>query len=171
MINYFNLISVLLLALLGTDIALANQSVVPISIRGTVVAPSPCSINNNIPIEVNFGDIYIELIDGINYKKKEVPFVLSCIDDLDAKSVIVNFGGTSSTIDNRYYSTSKPDLAIKMVLSSRGSERLLLPNGYYPLNLFYPNTPTIYATPVKNSNKNPFPGSFVSTATVYVDYL
>ncbi|VTR20674.1 putative minor fimbrial subunit StfE [Serratia fonticola] len=48
-----------------------------VTVKVTVVAPLPCMINDDRPIEVEFGDVMTTRVDGDNYKMP-VNYTLSC---------------------------------------------------------------------------------------------
>ncbi|MEL5596585.1 fimbrial protein [Serratia ureilytica] len=133
-----------------------------VTVSGTVNA-SPCIINNNANITVDFGnDILISRIDGSNFEQN-IPYTLDC-SAATSNMLKLQLQGTPATFDAALLSTSKADLGIK--LKSNG--RQLDVNSWD--NFTDPARPVLSAVLVKNSSGALTGGAFTATSTLLVDY-
>lgn len=149
-----------LFSVLLTSIA-ANA--MPVNIRGTIILPPPCTINNNQTIRVDFGDeVMTTRIDGINYKQTIV-YSLNC-DIQKSNNLKMSIQGGTAGFGTGYLSTNKSDLGIALYY---GTQRLNI-NTWF--NYTYPNQPVLYAVPVKRSGATLTGGEFTASATLLIDY-
>lgn len=119
-------------------------SAMPVNIRGTVILPPPCTINNNQTIWVDFGDeVMTTRIDGVNYKQT-IAYSLSC-DIQKSNDLKMRIQGGTAGFGTGLLSTNKGDLGIALYY---GTQRLNI-NTWF--NYTYPNQPVLYAVPVKRS--------------------
>lgn len=136
-----------------------------LSLRLTILAAPSCTINNNTIVAVNFGDILSTLIDGVNYKKEEVPYNLSCSNLTGAATM--SLSGTAATFPGgagALYSGIN-DLGIAFYADSTkwnlGSS----------MNFNYNSRPRIYAVPIKANGVTLTTGGDLSTgATLVINY-
>jgi type 1 fimbria pilin len=151
-----------LLAFINTD-AMANIQVTQITVKVNVMATPPCVINNNAPIEVDFGSaLDTSKVDGSNYTKP-INYSLDCsgssLDNLKIRIV----GGSASS-DNGLLSTDKDNLAIGI---NNGSASWPI-NTW--LNFTSGNQPSLSAVPIKERPGRLFGGPFSASATMTVGY-
>lgn len=134
-----------------------------INIKVMVTAPPPCVINDNKPIEIDFGDtINITQVDGKNYRKK-LNYSLHCSNDTPSLlKMMIN--GSSSSFDASLLKTTNSNLGI--VFFNNGQKLSI--NHF--INFKYNNNPEIEAAPLKNTEIEPSVGYFSSSATITVDY-
>jgi type 1 fimbria pilin len=138
-------------------------SALPVNIRGTIILPPPCTINNNQTIRVDFGDeVMTTRIDGVNYKQTIV-YSLSCEIQKSNDLKMSILGGTAG-FGTGLLSTNKNDLGIALYY---GTQRLNI-NTWF--NYTYPNQPVLYAVPVKRSGATLTGGEFTASATLLIDY-
>lgn len=143
------------------------SNVAQVTVKVTIVAPPPCTINNNQPIEVNFGDVMTTRIDGLNYRKP-VDYSLDCPQDQLLKNALklqiqgtgINLGGATSVLEV----PGVPDFGIQL----QHETSALNVNEW--LNFDYPNVPNLYAVPVMKSGASLNAGAFSASSTMKVEY-
>lgn len=135
---------------------------VNITVKVSVVAPPACTINENKPIEVEFGDVMTTRVDGNNYRRP-VDFSLSCTT-ASSYALKLQVQGNGASFDSEVLRTDREGLGIKLL---QGSNKLAI-NSW--LNFSRPNTPKLWAVPVKQNNATLKTGQFSAGATMKVDY-
>lgn len=133
-----------------------------ITVKVTVLAPPPCTINNDRPIEVIFGDVMTTSVDGNNYRMP-VNYTLLCTGG-SHNAMKLQIQGNGAPFNNTLLQTDKTGLAIE--LQQEGSK--LAVNNW--VNFTYPNKPVLWAVPVKQSGVTLTGGEFSASATMKVDY-
>ncbi|HHR6038868.1 TPA: fimbrial protein [Providencia alcalifaciens] len=137
-------------------------STATVTVRVTVLAPPPCVINDDRPIDVEFGDVMTTRVDGNNYKIP-VNYTLSCTGST-SNAMKLQVKGTGATFDATVLQTNKTGLGIE--LQQDGGK--LAVNKW--LNFTYPNKPELWVVPVKQSGAILTGGEFSAGATMAVDY-
>ncbi|WAZ11796.1 fimbrial protein [Serratia marcescens] len=152
-----------LVALLAAAPLMALASnMATVTVKVTVVKPPPCTINDDRPIEVDFGDVMTTRVDGNNYKMP-VNYALSCSDTApNAMKLQVN--GNGASFDGTVLRTNKTGLGIEL----RQGDNKLAVNSW--LNFTYPQKPELWAVPVKQSGTTLTGGEFTAGATMKVAY-
>ncbi|MBH2669683.1 fimbrial protein [Serratia marcescens] len=145
-----------------SSIPLLAHTATTVTVKVTVVAPPPCVINGNRTIEVDFDEVMIAQIDGKNYRMP-VNYSLSCSGQ-SKNAMKLQVQGTGAAFDTTALKTNKTGLGIQL---QQGSSKLAL-NSW--LNFTYPNTPELWAVPVKQSGVTLSVGEFTAGATMKLDY-
>ncbi|HDH0696926.1 TPA: fimbrial protein [Klebsiella aerogenes] len=133
-----------------------------VTVKVTVMAPPPCVINDDRPIEVEFVDVMTTRVDGDNYKMP-VNYTLSCTGGT-SNAMKLQVKGTGAAFDATVLQTNKAELGIEL----RQGDSKLAVNDW--LNFTYPNKPELWAVPVKQSGATLTGGEFSAGATMAVDY-
>ncbi|WP_256814432.1 MULTISPECIES: fimbrial protein [unclassified Serratia (in: enterobacteria)] len=133
-----------------------------VTVKVTVVAPPPCVINDDRPIEVEFGDVMTTRVDGDNYKMP-VNYTLSCTGGT-SNAMKLQVKGNGAAFDATVLQTNKTGLGIEL----RQGDGKLAVNSW--LNFTYPNKPELWAVPVKQAGTTLTGGEFSAGATMAVDY-
>lgn len=150
----------LLCILLMSASSFANM---PVNIRGTVIVPPPCTINNNQTISVDFGDeVMTTRIDGVNYRQA-INYTLNC-DIQKSNNLKMSLQGSTANFNSGLLRTDKNGLGIALY---RGAQPLNI-NTWF--NYTYPSKPELYAVLVKQSGVNLTGGEFTASATLLIDY-
>lgn len=139
-----------------------SEAVTNITVKVTMVAPPPCIINDNRPLEVEFGDVITSKVDGINYRM-QVNYTLSC-DAAASNAMQLEVHGNGASFDNTVLQTNKDGLGIKLM---RGGEDLPV-NTWVPFT--YPNVPDMWVIPVKEAGVALTTGEFSAAASMRVSY-
>ncbi|CAI1968274.1 fimbrial protein [Serratia fonticola] len=133
-----------------------------VTVKVTVVAPPPCVINDDRPIDVEFGDVMTTRVDGDNYKMP-VNYTLSCTGGT-TNAMKLQVKGTGAAFDATVLQTNQTGLGIEL----RQGDSKLAVNDW--LNFTYPNKPELWAVPVKQRGATLTGGEFSAGATMAVDY-
>jgi type 1 fimbria pilin len=140
----------------------ANSATVTVTVKVTVVAPPPCTINDDRPIEVEFGDVLVPQIDGSNYRMP-VNYTLSC-ESGSSNAMILQVAGNGASFDGTVLGTNKTGLGVALL---RGDSKQAI-NSW--MNFTYPNKPELWAVPVKQGGATLTGGEFSAGATMKVAY-
>ncbi|MDW5512097.1 fimbrial protein [Serratia proteamaculans] len=133
-----------------------------VTVKVTVVAPPPCVINDDRPIDVEFGDVMTTRVDGDNYKMP-VNYTLSCTGGT-SNAMKLQVKGIGAAFDATVLQTNKAELGIEL----RQGDSKLAVNDW--LNFTFPNKPELWAVPVKQRGATLTGGEFSAGATMAVDY-
>ncbi|MCW6015348.1 fimbrial protein [Serratia marcescens] len=133
-----------------------------VTVKVTVVAPPPCVINDDRPVEVEFGDVMTTRVDGDNYKMP-VNYTLSCTGGT-SNAMKLQVKGNGAAFDATVLQTNKTGLGIEL----RQGDGKLAVNSW--LNFTYPKKPELWAVPVKQAGTTLTGGEFSAGATMAVDY-
>lgn len=129
-----------------------------------VLKRRPCHINNDRPIEVHFGNVGIEKVDGVRYKQV-LSYSLVC-DAPDPNAVMtLMVKGTPTGFDPAAVSTSANGLGIQIL---QNSQPFVLNQQIRGIN--HPPLPTLEVVPVKDPAVALAEGNFTATATLLAEY-
>lgn len=151
---------------LGSILLLVSSlatAITTVTIKVTVVAPPPCVINGDRPIEVNFDEVVTTRVDGYNYIR-EVPYSVQCTGATSNDMVMQIQGTTANFGSDNVLATNQPNLGIALLNSGNAQ----------PLNsdfsFTYPNLPVLKAVPVGSPGSTLQAGAFSAAATMKVYY-
>lgn len=135
-----------------------------VTVKVTVIEAPPCVINNNQTIEVNFGNVMTNRVDGSNYEQT-LYYTLSCTGN-SSNALKMQIVGTQagSGFTSNVLQTDAAGLGI--ALKSGGSAMPL--NSW--TNFTYPTLPVLTAVPVKGTGASLSGGAFSASATMRVEY-
>jgi type 1 fimbria pilin len=154
-----------MLFLAGVGASTLTQAADNMNFHGTLIAPPPCTINNGIKIDVDFGErIGVNKVDGINYRQT-VDYPIRCEDGAGKWDMTLTLTGTPTGFDDAAVQTQeKADLGIR--LYQNGQPFIL--NQALPVD---PNNlPVLEAVPVKAPGSTLTEGAFEATATLQAVY-
>ncbi|MGQ8776495.1 fimbrial protein [Serratia sp. NA_112.1] len=137
-------------------------STTTVTVKVTVVAAPPCVINDDRPIEVEFGDVMTTQVDGVNYKMP-INYTLSCTG-ATANAMKLQIKGNGAAFDATVLRTNKAGLGIEL----RRNISKLAVNQWLGFNA--PYAPALWAVPVKQRGATLTGGEFSAGATMAVDY-
>ena len=114
----FRLCSLLLLtAFMASSVQaeVNNGDMTTLTIRGILVETPECVVNNQEPIEVDFGeDVVISRINGVDYKKTRIMYSLLCTS-LAKQGLKVTIIGEPAAFNTSLLATSKSALGIQLM--------------------------------------------------------
>lgn len=143
----------------------AAQAADNLKFHGTLIAPPVCTINNNETIEVEFGDVLINKIDGTRYAQ-DVPYEITCDSTVrdSSMTMTLTLSGSATTFNNAAVTTSVSGLGIEL---QQNDKPFTLGSS---VTINEQSIPTLKAVPVKASGAALTEGEFDATATLQVDY-
>ncbi|EPX2177049.1 TPA: fimbrial protein [Serratia marcescens] len=152
-----------LLGVFGFLLGGKGDAATTVTVKVTVLAALPCIINDNKPIDVDFGDeVMTTRIDGVNYSTP-IKYTITCVNP-QKNGMKLQVSGTSASFDSRLLKTDVDGLGIAF----RSNESPLALNNWQSFN--FPLLPRLAAVPVKQGSKVLPTGEFTSSATLRVDY-
>ncbi|EOQ58248.1 MULTISPECIES: fimbrial protein [Escherichia] len=150
------------------NVAFAGESKpVSLTLRILVDGPPPCSVKGS---NVEFGNVYINKINGTNYRTTEALYTLNCgnkasgVDDLR-----MQLKGSTTVINGEtVIATEISGLGIRI---ENGADNSLFKVGEGNWSDFNVNQlPNLKAVPVKQSGVQLTPAEFNASMTMVVDY-
>lgn len=136
--------------------------IVYINIRGNVIAPPPCKINNGNMITVDFGEVMSTRIDGDKYKK-DIIYTAECTK-MPTNAMKLSINGKTASFDNNALETNIGGLGVRILYQGRtlavGQE----------VKFTYPQFPELAAVPVRDMSATLTGGAFEAVATLQLDY-
>lgn len=143
----------------------AVQAADNLKFHGTLISPPNCSINSGNTIEIPFGDVLINKIDGTRYMK-DVPYEITCDSAVrdPSMAMTLTLTGTPVGFNNAALSTNVAGLGIEI----QQDEQPFTLGTTIPVN--EQSKPVLKAVPVKQSGAALKEGDFDATATLQVDY-
>lgn len=139
------------------------QAGVQLTVKVTVLAPLPCVVNGNKPIEVDFGDdVMSTRVNGINYRTA-VNYSVTCVNP-EKSGMRLQIAGIPAAFDSNLLKTNVDNLGIAF-LQDEASVKL---NRWQ--NFTYPALPKLEAVPVKPMGAALPVGEFRAAATFQVEY-
>jgi len=140
--------------------ALAEENM---NFHGTLVALPSCTINNNEPINVEFGDVGVNKVDGVNYTK-DIDYKISCDRTTEDGQLYLSVTGTGSDFNSDYLMTSVSGLGIEI----KAEDALYKLNSQLKVDIASP--PKLTAVPVKEATTSLAAGEFSAAATLQAFY-
>ncbi|SOB49567.1 fimbrial protein [Pseudomonas lundensis] len=134
-----------------------------LAFTGTLVEPPVCTINNGNTLTIDFKDVGVNKVDGINYRQP-VNYTITCAGSTLPWEMILTVKGTATSFESSAVQTSVTDLGVQ-----------LLQNGQ-PFTLNTPmvinpaSPPALEAVPVKRPGTTLNAGGFSAAATLLAEY-
>ena len=88
--------------------------------HGTLIAPPNCTISNDQTIEIEFGNVLINKIDGTNYAK-DVPYTITCDSTVrdDSMAMTLTLSGSATSFNQAAIGTTVTGLGPRCSLALR----------------------------------------------------
>jgi type 1 fimbria pilin len=137
-------------------------AITTVTVKLTVVAPAPCVINGDQPIEVNFDEVVTTQVDGYNYLR-EVPYRVQCTG-ATSNGMVMRIQGTGAGFGTNVLGTNQANLGIALL--NNGQPQPLDSD----IKFTYPSLPELKAVPVKFPGSTLKAGAFSAGATMTVNY-
>lgn len=160
-------IFLLLMASVMPPIAHAEQTgdTALVTFQGTFTLPVPCTFNNDEILDIAFGNVGVNKVNGIDYAQP-IPLTIDCHGAPESALLKLQMNGTAESFDPAAVATSADGLGIQIQANGR------------PLNLNETlattvgelSTLTLTAVPVKDSAKTLMAQNFSAAATLMADY-
>ncbi|WP_095109977.1 fimbrial protein [Pseudomonas sp. Irchel 3E20] len=145
------------------SIGLCSGASANLTFSGTLNAPPPCTIDSGSTIEVDFGDVGIKRVDGVQYRRG-VGYTIQCGTDTLPWLLKLSVNGTATTFDPSAVQSSVPELGIRLFQNN-------VPFSLNtPLNITLSSPPTLEVVPVKRPGSVLTPAPFTAVATLLAEY-
>lgn len=151
----------------------STAQAVKVNFRGNLIEGTPCVINNNRPIEVDFGDdLVVSLVPAKDGKKyiEDIDFEWECDNISSGTDVVFSFEGSRASFDNDLLKINEQkDIALQIYYDSK---TLRVNDDFVYTYRSDSQIPDLKAALVKNSSStaNVQPGEFTASATLTVAY-
>lgn len=132
---------------------------------GTYVISTPCTINNDQIIDIQFGNVGIRNINGVNYMK-DIPFTMDCHGAPDSSPLVLMVSGRAETFDKAAVDTTVNGLGIQIQVNG---QPMTLNTGLRT-TLGALSALKLTAVPVKDPVTALTEQGFSATATLTADY-
>ncbi|WLH26069.1 fimbrial protein [Pseudomonas sp. FP215] len=133
-------------------------------LRGTLIEPPPCTINDGGQVDVNFGNrVGVKKVDGVNYQQV-MNYQITCDPTANTWDMTLEIIGTPADYDTAAVTSDVADLAIQIKQNGVPFEL----NKPIPIRLTTP--PILSAVPVKRAGATLMEGPFEATATLRAVY-
>lgn len=135
------------------------------NLHGIFQISSPCTVSNDQVMDIAFGNVGVNKVDGINYAKT-IPYTVECHGAKDNAPLTLMVSGTAESFDSAAVTTSADGLGIQIQASGQ------------PMKLNEPLSTTLSAVqslelkavPVKDPSKELSAQPFTATATLTASY-
>lgn len=161
-------VMMLLLLMAGgiQDVSADDITANDINFSGTLVDTLPCEINDGQPVEIDFGDVGVNKVDGQNYQQ---PFKLTYVCEGTAVDMVLRYMGVATTFDNSAVQSNIPDFGIRLQHTKNGVVTALDVGSTLPIPS-YVGSSSFIATPVKKADAELQEGHFTAAATLRLEY-
>ncbi|UII74255.1 fimbrial protein [Pseudomonas sp. HN11] len=145
------------------SLGLCNGASANLTFSGTLNEPPPCTIDAGNTIEVDFGDVGVKRVDGVQYRKA-VPYVINCGSSTLPWALKLSVNGTPTAFDGTAVQSSVPALGIRVFQN----------NVPFPLNttmdIVLSSPPRLEVVPIKQPGATLPPAPFAAVATLLAEY-
>ncbi|WBA56718.1 fimbrial protein [Providencia sp. 21OH12SH02B-Prov] len=143
--------------------ATAKNGEADIRIKGNLITPPPCKIDNGKEIEVDFGNVPVKSIQG-KEQKRQVNYQIECGENKNNWAMYLTLNGVKSKFDINGLNTGIDNLAVKFQLAD---QELELGKKY----LINPSSPgVLWAVLIRNGNNELATGNFIANGSLVVEY-
>lgn len=162
--NVMKLYAGMLLLLFSGLVSTSGRASDNLILRGTLVEPPPCTINDGGQVDVNFGNrVGVKKVDGVNYQQV-MNYQITCDPTASTWDMTLEIIGTPADYDAAAVTSDVTDLAIQIKQNGVPFEL----NKPIPIRLTSP--PVLSAVPVKRTGATLREGPFEATATLRAVY-
>ena len=146
-------------------ISVTSQAAENLQFSGTLVAPPICTVNNEETIEIDFGNVAIDRINGSNYTELVGLFIYcDSVRQDNSIAMTLSFGGTPTDFDPAAIETDVEGLGIEI----RQNDKPLNIGDVLVVNELA--IPMLEAVPVKKNGASLPIGDFEAWGTIKVEY-
>ncbi|RJF53865.1 fimbrial protein [Serratia inhibens] len=135
--------------------------------HGTLIENPPCTINGGEPVEIDFGEVGVNKVDGQNYAQ-----TFTIIYDCEGTSTdkVLRYLGAATAFDTAAVQSNIADFGIQLRSQSNdGALTGFVVGTTLPIPS-YLGSSTFVATPVKKAGAELSEGAFTSAATLQLEY-
>lgn len=143
------------------------QAAENMSFRGTLLEYPPCEINDGQPVEIDFGEVGINKIDGKNYSRT---FTLTYDCQGASTDKILRYLGNVTAFDTAAVQSNIANFGIRLAHRSSDGGVSPLTVGSALLLAADVRSSTFVVTPVKKAGVELLEGAFTAGATLQLNY-
>ncbi len=151
----------LVMTLLGGSVQADNMS-----FRGILLDAPPCTINGGKAVEIDFGQVGVNKVDGENYKQS---FTLTYECEGVSTDKLLRYLGAATAFDTTAVQTNIADFGIRLQHQRDGIVKPFEVGGTLAIPSYLGSTQLI-ATPVKKNGATLQEGAFTAAATLQLEY-
>lgn len=145
------------------SIGLCSGASANLTFSGTLNEPPPCTIDAGNTIEIDFGDVGVKKVDGVQYRRA-VGYTITCGPATLPWELKLSVNGTPTTYDGSAVQTNVPALGLRMYQN----------NVPFPLNtrldITLSSPPVLEVVPVKQPGSTLPAARFAAVATLLAEY-
>lgn len=134
-----------------------------LAFNGTLVEPPPCTINDGNTITIDFKDVGVNKVDGVNYRLP-VNYTIKCAGSTLPWEMVLTVKGVATTFDGAAVQSSVSDLGIRILQNGTAF------NLNTPMVINPSTPPVLEAVPVKLPGSTLKSGGFNAAATLLAEY-
>lgn len=143
------------------------QAAENMNFRGTLLEYPPCEINGGQPVEIDFGEVGINKIDGENYTRT---FTLSYDCEGASTDKILRYLGNVTTFDTAAVQSNVANFGIRLAHRTSEGEIIPLTVGSSLRLAADVGSSTFVVTPVKKAGAELQEGAFNAGAALQLNY-
>lgn len=143
------------------------QATENLSFRGTLLKNPPCEINGGQPVEIDFGEVGINKIDGENYSQT---FTLTYDCQGASTDKILRYLGNVTAFDAAAVQSNMANFGIRLAHRTSEGEVSPLTVGSSLLLAADVGSSSFIVTPVKKAGVELLEGAFTAGATLQLNY-
>ncbi|MGQ6230874.1 fimbrial protein [Serratia sp. IR-2025] len=137
-----------------------------LNFSGTLVDMPPCNINDGQPLDIEFGEMGINKVDGTNYAQT-FTIIYDC--EGTSKDKVLRYLGNVTAFDKAAVQSNIADFGIQLRHSRNESVTPFEVGQTIPI-ASYTSSSTFIATPVKKAGVELREGAFTAGATLQLEY-
>lgn len=134
-----------------------------LTFSGTLVEPPPCTISSGNTIDVNFSNVGINAVDGVNHRLP-LSYTINCASSPLPWRMLLTLQGTATTYDSAAVQTSAADMGVRLL---RNGVAFTLNT---PVSISPSSPPVLEAVLVKRPGGTLASGGFTASATLLAYY-
>lgn len=161
--RFYVLLTLLLITGMVSPVAQTSTNV---TYSGTLIDSPPCTINGGEPVEIDFGEMGVNKVDGHNYAKN-FALVYECGDASSDKTL--RYLGAATTFDPAAVQSNIPEFGIRLQHQKDGAITPFDVGSTLAIPSYLAGSQFI-ATPVKNADAELQEGAFTAAATLQLEY-
>lgn len=145
------------------SLGLGSSALANLTFDGTMIEPPACLINSGSNIEVDFKEVGIKKVDGVNYRER-LSYAITCEAGTLPWEMVLRVEGVATTFESSALQTSVPDLGLQFFQNDIPLE---LNKG---LVINPAAAPVLDVVPIKRAGTSLSQGDFSASATLLVKY-
>lgn len=134
--------------------------------HGTLIDSPPCTINKGEPVEIDFGDVGVNKVDGQNYAQT---FTIMYDCEGLSTNMVLRYLGTATTFDTAAVQSNITNFGIQLQHQKDGVTTPFVVGNVLRIPSYLGGS-TFVATPVKKAGAELQEGAFTSAATLQLEY-